>query len=249
MNAALHRPSDRWWARGVSVGLHLLILLAFWRALLVPKPSATVIFSVETVPGIMPRGEGSGAEGTASKISDKPANANPLAGGLRLSATDAPLPQPPVKARPKAVHQATQAPSLSDVSKQYETLKIGVQPRDPGSADEPSEGGMGNAHQAGSESGTLGLEGAIAGRGFRTGDYSYGKPLPEESEVLVLITVSPKGEVLEAQIKKTSGYPELDQHSLAAAREFVFDPLPPEVPQENKTGTIPFRYDYNGKAK
>jgi TonB family protein len=250
--APLERPADRWVARLVSAGLHLAVLALFGSAMLVPRPPATVIFSVETVPGVMPRGEGSGAEGTASAISNKPANRNPLAGGLRLSVADAPLPEPQAKpkSRPaKPSRQAAQAPSLSEVSKRYETLKIGVQPRSPGSADELSEGGMGNAHQAGTEDGALGLDGAIAGRGYRTGDYSYGKPLPEESEVQVLVTVGPKGEVLEAQIKKTSGYPELDQHALSKAREIVFDALPTDVPQENKTGTVSFRFEYTGKAK
>ena len=250
MNAALGRPNDRWIARGVSLGLHLAVLAVFGSALLVPRPPATVIFSVETVPGEVPKGEGSGARGTADQISNQPANANPLAGGLRLSVTDAPIPNPTT--RPKAAvksRRSAQAPSLSDVAKRYETLKIGVAPRDPGAADELSEGGMGNAHQAGSADGALALGGAIAGRGYRIGDYSYGKPQPEESEVLVLVTVSPRGEVVSAQIQKTSGYPELDQHALASSREMVFDALPPGVPQENKTGTVPFSFDYNGKAR
>lgn len=247
MNLNLERPADRWISRGVSLALHLALLLAFWAALRAPKQPAMVIFSVETVPGIMPKGEGSGAEGTASQISNQPAAVNPLAGGLRQSATDAPIPVAKPKAAPKIRH-AVQAPSLNDVTKLYDSLKIGVQPREPGANDAPSEGGMGNAHQAGTENGPLGLAGAIAGRGYRIGDYSYDKPLPEESEVVVLVTVDPKGEVLQAQISKTSGYPELDQHALAKSRDIVFDPLPPEVPQEDKTGTVSFRFEFNGKA-
>jgi TonB family protein len=250
VNPAFERPADRWIARGISLGLHLALLLVFGGALIMPKPPSNVIFSVETVPGIMPQGEGSGALGTAARISNQPANTNPLAGGLRLNVTDAPIvnPQPHVKPSSKP-RRAAAAPSLNDLDKRYETLKIGVQPRDPGAADAPSEGGMGNAHQAGTEDGALGLDGAIAGRGYRTGDYSYGKPLPEESEVQVLVTVAPQGEVLYAQIKKTSGYPELDQHALAKAREIVFDALPSDVPQENKSGTVSFRFEYNGQAK
>jgi TonB family protein len=250
VNPGLGRPSDPWIARGVSIGLHLLLLLLFGRALLTPRPPDTVVFSVETVSGLVPLGEGSGAKGTSSQISNTPANPNPLAGGLRLSVTDAPVPQRhEAKAKPQKARHSAQAPTLSDLDKQYEAMKIGVQPRDPNAADELSEGGMGNAHQAGTEKGALGLEGAIAGRGYRTGDYSYGKPLPEESEVQVLLTVGPKGEVLEAQIKKTSGYPELDQHALAKAREIVFDALPPDAPQVTETGTAIYSFDYNGNAK
>ena len=244
--------SDRWISRGVSLGLHLLLLLAFVLALRAPQKPAMVIFSVETVPGIMPQGEGSGAKGTAPQISNQEANqVNPLAGGLRLSSTDAPIPASKVRvqSKAKAVPHTVQAPSLSDVDRQYQSLKIGIQPTDPGAADQPSEGGMGNAHQAGTPNGPLNLAGAIAGRGYTIGDYSYGKGLPEESEVVVLVTVDPKGEVVRAEIAKTSGYPDLDQHALSASRSIVFDPLPPDVPQEDNTGTATFSYDYNGKAQ
>jgi TonB family protein len=236
------------------VGLHLLLLLACVLALRAPQKPNMVIFSVETVPGIMPQGEGSGAKGTAPQISNQEANqVNPLAGGLRLSSTDAPIPsskpKAEAKARTKTAPRAVQAPSLSDVDKLYQSLKIGVQPTDPGNADLPSEGGMGNAHQAGTPNGPLNLAGAIAGRGYSIGDYSYGKALPEESEVVVLVTVDPKGEVKRAEIAKTSGYPDLDQHALSASRSIVFDPLPPDAPQEDNTGTATFSYDYNGNAK
>jgi TonB family protein len=252
VNAAMEPSSDRWISRGVSLGLHLLLLLAFMLALRAPQKPAMVIFSVETVPGIMPQGEGSGAKGTAPQISNQEANqVNPLAGGLRLSSTDAPIPasKPRAQAKAKAVPHTVQAPSMSDVDKMYQSLKIGVQPVDPGAADQPSEGGMGNAHQAGTPNGPLNLAGAIAGRGYSIGDYSYGKGLPEESEVVVLVTVDPKGEVRRAEIEKTSGYPDLDQHALSASRSIVFDPLPPDVPQEDNTGTATFSYDYNGNAK
>ncbi|HTB21959.1 MAG TPA: energy transducer TonB [bacterium] len=253
MNSAFERPSDRWVSRGVSLCLHALLFLACWAALRGPAQPSMVIFSVETVSGIMPRGEGSGASGSASQISNQESSdSNPLAGGLRLSSTDAPVPAAPHEAdaaKAAAKPRTVQAPSLSDVDKLYQKLQIGVQPREPGASDQPSEGGMGNAHQAGTENGALGLSGAIAGRGYRIGDYSYGKPLPEESEVVVLLTVDPKGEVLQAEIKKTSGYPDLDQHALTASRDIVFDALPPDVPQENKTGTVTFSYDYSGRAK
>ena len=241
---------DRRLATGLSAGLHLALLALFGRALLMPPPPSTVVFSVETVSGMTPRGEGSGAQGTSHRLNDTPSNLNPLAGGLHLSVTDAPLPQAaPPKAHAKLRPAKASLPTLGDLDQRYEGMRIGVQPRDYRPSLDLSEGGMGNAHHAGTEDGALSLQGDIAGRGYRIGDYSYGKPLPEESEVLVLVTVSPRGEVVSAQIQKTSGYPELDQHALASSREMVFDALPPGVPQENKTGTVPFSFDYNGKAR
>jgi TonB family protein len=243
-------PRDRRLAAGLSLALHLALLALLGRALLAPAPPAMVVFSVETVSGVTPHGEGSGAQGTAHQMSDKPANLNPLAGGLRLSVTDAPLPQAPAKKPPAKLRSSKAAlPTLGDLDQRYQGLRIGVQPRDYRPSMDLSEGGMGNAHYAGTETGPLALQGAIAGRGYRIGDYSYGKPLPEESEVLVQVAVSPQGVVLSAVVKKTSGYPELDQHALAKAREIVFDPLPPDVQQQDVSGTVPFEFDYNGKMR
>lgn len=252
MNPALERPFDRWIARGVSLLLHAGLGLLLGRGLLDPPPAARVIFSVETVSGLTPRGEGSGAEGTAQRIANTPANANPLAGGLRLNVSDKPVPAPPPQPAakaPRAANTVAPPPSLGELAKRYEELGIGVRPRDERAGEEPSEGGMGNARVAGTETGALGVSGPLAGRGFRAPDYSYGKPLPEESEVVLLVTVGPKGEVLETRIKKTSGYPELDQHALSKAREIVFDPVPPGGLQEPVTGTIVFRFEYSGKAR
>jgi TonB family protein len=209
-----------------------------------------VVFSVETVSGLTPQGEGSGAQGAHPQISNVPANLNPLAGGLNLKVSDAPVPAPPKpsQAKPKLAKPAVAAPTLQDLQKQNESLPIGLKPRHSQGAEEPSEGGMGNAHQAGVEDGALGLQGAIAGRGYKAGDYSYDKPLPGESEVVVALVVGPQGEVLSAQIKKTSGYPELDMHALAKAREVVFDPLPAGAPQEPAAGTVRFKFEYSGKA-
>jgi TonB family protein len=244
--------SDRWIARGVSLCLHLAVL-AFVATRLRPVTAPTmVVFSVDTVSGLTPRGEGSGAEGTQPQMTDKPANANPLAGGLRLDVSDAPVPPAP---KPQAAKpavpkpQAAAAPSLKELNKRYEAMDIGLKPRQSQGAEEPSEGGMGNARKAGTEGGVLGLEGAIAGRGYRMGDYSYHKPLPGESEVLVQLTVSPKGEVLSAMVKRTSGYHELDEHALSKAREISFDALPAAVPQEDVVGTVLFKFEYSGRSR
>ena len=251
LQASPVHPNDRWVARGLSLALHALLFLWIGHSFQAPLKSHTVIFSVETVSGLTPLGEGSGAAGDHNQITNAPANPNPLAGGLHLTASDAPVPvAPKTPAKPSAhPRPAAAAPTLADLSKRDEGMSIGLKPRQSQAAEEPSEGGMGNAHQAGAEGGVLNAQGAIAGRGYRAGDCSYGKPLPEESEVLVELTVAPSGEVITAQIKRTSGFPELDQHSLAKAREIVFDPLPAGVPQDPSTGTVLFKFEFNGQLK
>ncbi len=248
MNPGWGTARGRWMSRGASLALHLAVLAALWAALRASSTPPMMVFSVETVPGTVPKGEGSGARGSARTVTNQEAGANPLSGGLRLGPTDAPVAGGKEAADRRASPKRVQAPSLSQLDKLYAGMKIGVQPQQPGSSDEPSEGGMGDSHVSGTETGGLSPAGAIAGRGYRIGDYSYGKPLPEESEVVVLVTVDPKGEVLDASIRKTSGYPELDQHALSKARDIVFDPLPPGVQQVDETGTVTFRFEYSGAA-
>ncbi len=242
--------SDRWIARGVSVALHGLLVLLLARNFSRALKSSPVVFSVETVSGFTPQGEGSGAEGATRRISDVPANANPLAAGLRLQVEDAPVP-PATAQRSKTLRPrpVAAAPSMQDLAKRDESLNIGLKPRQSRGAEEPSEGGMGNARQAGAPGGALDLQGPIAGRGYHIGDYSFGKPLPGESEVLIGLEVSPKGEVVSAAVKRTSGYPELDQHALAKAREIVFDGLASGVPQETSSGTVLFKFEFTGRSK
>jgi TonB family protein len=251
VNATLQHPKDRWIARGVSLALHALLFAFFGKALLMAPPAATVIFSVETVSGITPLGEGSGAMGQAGQISDKPANLNPLAGGLRFNASDPPLPVPKAPAKPaKAAVKAVAAPpTQGDLAKRYEGLPIGMPTRGGRAGEELSEGGMGNARQAGAPGGAVGLQGAIAGRGYTPIDVSYGKALPEESEVVLLIRVNALGEVVEARVVKTSGFAELDQHASAKAREFRFDALPSGVPQVEVSGNMTFEFEYSGRGR
>ena len=241
-------------ARWSSAALHLAILLLLGRAAMQAPPKTTVIFTVETVAGIRPLGQGSGAPGDAARVSNTPANPNPLAGGLRLNVDDlppklkAPKPANP-KASPKDLKAAQLPPSRGELEQRYQQLKIGVDPKDLRSSPELSEGGMGNARLAGAEGGLPGITGPIAGRGHTVPDFSYGKPLPEESEVVVWVNVNARGEVVSSGIKKTSGYPELDQHVLARAREIRFDPLPAGAAQDDQTGTIPFRFEFSGRMR
>ncbi len=243
-------PEDRR-ALAASLALHgTLLLFAMQGIFWTQAPKGMVIFSVETVAGLTPLGEGSGAPGASQRISDLPANSSPLAAGLRLGASDAPIAAPSnAKVASKAVVAKAQAPSASDLKKSWESLPLGVDPKSQRAGQELSEGGMGNARTAGAVGGIPGLSGAIAGRGHTVPDFSYAKPLPEESEVVVLVTVDAAGEVVSASVDRTSGYPELDQHCLSKAREIRFDPLPSGAPQETVAGRIPFKFEFSGRAR
>jgi protein TonB len=90
------------------------------------------------------------------------------------------------------------------------------------------------------------ITGLLSKRGIRR---SYLPTYPEwaqqkgiEAEVMIHFTVSPSGHVLDAHIKLTSGYGELDRLAMKALKRWVFEPLPPEVKKINQWGLIVFRF-------
>lgn len=59
--------------------------------------------------------------------------------------------------------------------------------------------------------------------------------------IRVRVTVNPKGEIIQ-QIPLLKGNPRLEQSVLKALQDWRFNPLPPNVPQENQIGTVTFRF-------
>ena len=71
-------------------------------------------------------------------------------------------------------------------------------------------------------------------------------PLPIYAEkvnsiVRVRVTVNPRGEITQ-MIHLLKGNPKMEEAVIKALRGWRFNPLPPNVPQENQTGTITFRF-------
>ena len=71
-------------------------------------------------------------------------------------------------------------------------------------------------------------------------------PLPAYNEkvnvtIRMRITVNPRGEIVQS-IPLLKGNPRLEQSVMQALRNWRFNPLPYNVPQENQTGTITFRF-------
>lgn len=237
------QANDEWLARAVSVVIHAALLFFVSVPVFKPRAARTVLLTVETVAGITPLGEGTGVEGTNASISDSPANSNPLLGGVKLKMDEVAAPVKAEKAPAKAP-PISKPQTVNDVQKKYDAMPIGVKPRDGRESDELSEGGMGNSRKAGSRDGLVTVGGAIGGRRFAQPDLTYPGNLPEEAELQVTVVVSPQGEVLEARIEKSSGYPELNQFAMGKAREFRFDPLAPADIQENKSGILTFKFQY-----
>ncbi len=99
--------------------------------------------------------------------------------------------------------------------------------------------GAGEYGQPGSPTGTLSLTGAIATRGFQEPDFSVLKSLiTEETQLRLNLVVAPGGEVRQATLYETSGYPFVDQKAIELARKILFDPLPTDWKQIDQSGVI-----------
>jgi TonB family protein len=234
-------------AKGISLGLHLLLLFGVSVPIFNRDPGKQVLLTVETVAGYTPQGQGTGAAGSVPQVNDAPANANPLAAGLKLKMDEVASPKPPPKTAKLRPVKAS-PPSASDISKAYEKLKLGINPRQGRQSEELSEGGMGNQVKAGTEDGIPGLKAAAGGRGYTPVDLSYPGNIPEESENAILFTVDPRGEVIDARLERTSGYVALDEHILSRARMIRFAVLGPSVPQDNQTVRLPVSFKFNGEV-
>lgn len=99
--------------------------------------------------------------------------------------------------------------------------------------------GAGDFGQPGSPKGSLSLTGAIATRGYKEPDFSSLQSyITEETRLRVTLVVQPGGEVRQAALLETSGYPYVDQKALEIARKILFDPLPPDWQQVDQEGVL-----------
>jgi TonB family protein len=247
MMQAMDHPRDIWIARGFSAILHALLLAFVSVPLFQGEAKRTVLLTVETVSGVTPLGEGTGVEGTHTGITDVPPNANPLLNGVKLKMDEIAAPTKADKPH-KTSHAPNLPESIQDLQKKYESMPLGLKPREGRDSQDLSEGGMGNSSKAGSPDGLVNTSGAIAGRRFAPPDLNYPGNLPEEAEVQVTVVVNAQGEVKTANIEKSSGYPDLNQFALTKSREFRFDPLAPGETQEDKTGILYFKFQYGGQG-
>jgi TonB family protein len=229
---------------GLSLGLHGLLLLLTFGMAHPAAPPQVAILSVETVSGVTPRGEGSGAPGEKRAITNAPPNPQPVPGSFKLDPNELPRQKPAAKAV-KAKVKVRQAPSLDQLAKEHAQMPIGLQPGSDRDSGELSEGGMGEGRQAGAPGGQPEVSGPIGGRGFRPIDWSFPHQLPEESTLRLAITVAPNGLVKSARLLQASGYADIDQNAVSRAKDLIFDPLPAGSAQVDTEGILTFNFQYN----
>lgn len=147
----------------------------------------------------------------------------------------------------KAWQEKRKRQLIKELASTQEGLRIGVpaaalRQRTTGLAEGRGAGEFG---QPGSPGGSLSLTGAIATRGFKEPDFSVLKSLiTEETQLRITLVVLPGGEVKQATLLETSGYPEVDQKAIEIARKILFDPLPADWKQVEQAGVLTIKLKF-----
>jgi TonB family protein len=84
------------------------------------------------------------------------------------------------------------------------------------------------------------ITGALATRKYKKITWKFPEKLPEETELMVEITVLSSGIIKNVKLLRTSGYPELDRAALLQARKLQFDPLP--YTNDDQAGVLLFKF-------
>jgi|ERR1035437_4013158 TonB family protein len=86
------------------------------------------------------------------------------------------------------------------------------------------------------------ISGDIAARKYKKVDWRFPEKLPEETELMIEITVLPSGIIKNVKLARTSGYPELDRAAFSQVRKMQFDPLPAGASEEEQLGVLLFKF-------
>ena len=86
------------------------------------------------------------------------------------------------------------------------------------------------------------ITGDIAARRYKKVDWRFPEKLPEETELMIEITVMPSGIIKNVKLARTSGYPELDRVAFSQVRKMQFDPLPAGAKEDEQLGVLLFKF-------
>lgn len=215
-------------AAALTLGLHGILILSFgiFKLHSLPTPQMPLLLEVTLAGTSAPRSTTEGVDQPGEVIAPREEKADP--------ATE--------KARVDQIRQERRRRIIRELTESRDGLAIGASART--LRRQQSEGlargrGAGEVGSPGSSRGALSLSGAIASRGYKEPDFSALKSLiTEETQLRVLLVVLPGGEVKNASLTETSGYPYLDQQALELARKIMFDPLPPDWKQVEQAGIL-----------
>ncbi|HPD18117.1 MAG TPA: TonB family protein [Candidatus Goldiibacteriota bacterium] len=84
------------------------------------------------------------------------------------------------------------------------------------------------------------ITGSLATRKYKKIEWRFPENLPEETELMIEITVLSSGIIKDVRLLRTSGYPELDRMAISQARKLQFEPL--TFSNEDQVGALLFKF-------
>jgi TonB family protein len=235
-------------------GLLLLVLFFIYKSFLVVN---TPLMMELTLIGQMSKGYGLGSP--EAKSGEAP-NQLPLAatngqfGSTSQTRANPPMPnvqRPEVALKQplKNQNRSGNAPSEKYLESLTQEAPIGLENQKDVTTHIKTTTGLGRSGVAGSPEGSPTIEGELASRAIKhqvNPDYpDWAKKQGIEATVKFRLTVLPNGLLREddLQLDQTSGYRELDRAVYDALIQWEFQPLDPNVPQEDQSGVITFSFN------
>lgn len=235
-------------------GLLLLILILVYQSFLVVH---TPLMMELTLIGQMSKGYGLGSP---SAQSGQMPNQLPVAstsgefGSTSQTRANPALPnvQRPevaIKKPLKNKNQSGNAPSEKYLENLSKLAPIGMESKNEPTSQIKTTTGVGHTGVAGSPEGSPTIEGELASRAIK---HQVNPVYPDwakkqgiEATIKFHLTVLPNGLLREddLQLDQTSGYRELDRAVYDALIQWEFQPLDPNVPQQDQSGVITFSFN------
>lgn len=227
----------------VTLAIHVLLVLAFSAAVIKAPPKKVALL---TDVALIDSTEYRGQKGQEEK-SVGVAPVQKKLGTTVKKAAPKPAPQKPADAAVKKEEPDVKS-LLKKIEEQKAALETGLSRdnlREARAADAGDEGQTVAEDTDAAEGETVAggdptITGDLAARRYRKMEWVFPKMLPEETELMVEITVLSSGIIKDVKLVRTSGYPELDRMALSQARKMQFDPLP--YKNEEQSGVLLFKF-------
>jgi TonB family protein len=214
---------------GITVIIHLGLILAFSQLHLIPQPTAEMPMLIEvTLAGSSaPRSAEEGVKSEGQIVAS-----GGQEGEDASALTEQEISAWRKKRRREIIRELARDRTGSNIGATADSLRK--------SGEGLAQGrGAGDWGVAGSPRGTLNLSGDIATRGYKEPNFTVLKNMiTEETQLRLTLVVLPEGEVKNAILLETSGYPYLDQKAIELARKIIFDPLPSNWKQVEQQGVL-----------
>jgi TonB family protein len=218
-----------------STGAHILIVLLLSSMLIKMPPKQVALITDVTLIDMLPRAGEKGEEKKTIGLEKK-----------QTAKTATAIKKKTVK-KPKADVKAVDTKALlKKIEEEKAKLDIGISRSDlREQADAEPENNAANDEADITEENVVAggdpvISGSLATRKYKKITWKFPEQLPEETELMVEITVLSSGIIKNVKLLRTSGYPELDRMALLQARKLQFDPLP--YTNDDQAGVLLFKF-------